>query len=81
MPVSDAIRQVEREIDDRLAKLPLWRCARDNVLKAVLDNYRDAHEAILIATATAMSHANEAEFYNINLQIACRIRPFSIISS
>src|SRR5208282_4552435 len=32
---------VEREIDDRLKQFPFWRCARDKVLRATLDYYRD----------------------------------------
>ena len=51
MPVDNVMRGVEREIDERLKQFPLWRCARDKVLRATLDYYRDALEVILIATA------------------------------
>ena len=53
MAVSDSMRLVEQEIDERLRQLPLWGCARDNVLKATLDYYRDAHEAVLMVGAAA----------------------------
>ena len=66
MPVSDAMR-VENEIDERLKQLPLWRCPRDDVIKATLDFYRDVHEVILIAISAVTSGSEE--FYNLNLQL------------
>jgi hypothetical protein len=67
MPVSDAMRRVEQEIDERLRQLPLWLCPRDAVIKASLDFYRDAHEMILIAIFAVTSGSDE--FYNLNLQL------------
>jgi hypothetical protein len=47
MAVSAEVRKVEREIDERVAALPLWRCARDSVVRAALDYYRSAGEMLM----------------------------------
>jgi hypothetical protein len=70
MPVNDAMRRVEREIDDRLRELPLWRCAKGSVLKTTLDYYRNYHETIsLMMIYTASIGGGEEAFYNLNLQL------------
>jgi hypothetical protein len=69
MPVSDEMRRVEREIDERLSQLPLWRSAREDVLKATLDYYRDAHEVILIETSLAITSGSEQDFFILNQQL------------
>jgi hypothetical protein len=69
MSVVNAMRAVEREIDERIAQLPLWRCAKDVVLRATLDFYRLAHETILIFSAGAIGSCNEEAFENVALQL------------
>ncbi len=63
------MRGVEREIDERLKQFPLWRCARDKVVRATLDYYRDALEVVLIATAYAISRGSQEEYYNLAQQL------------
>jgi hypothetical protein len=69
MPVNDVMRRVERDIDERLEELPLWRCARDDVLRATLDYYRLAHETTLIFAAAAIDSDNKEVFDNVALQL------------
>ena len=69
MPVDDVMRGVEREIDERIEQLPLWRCGRDNVLKAILDFYRLAHETSLMASAWATCNENKEAFEIVALQL------------
>ncbi len=53
MAVSEAVRQVENEIDEGVRALPLWRCARDRVVRAALDYYRGATEIFMLGIAWA----------------------------
>lgn len=46
MPVDQSVRDVEKEIDDKIRDLPIWRTPRDTLLRAVLDYYRDSIEVI-----------------------------------
>lgn len=69
MPVSEAMRQVEWEIDERLKQLPLWRFARDKVLRATLDLYRDAHEHVEIACVLAFTSGRQEDFLVLNQQL------------
>jgi len=69
MPVSEAMRRVEREIDEHLEQLPLWRCARDGVLKAALDYYRGVYEVILIESSSALANQNQEAFYILAQQL------------
>src|SRR5438128_9308894 len=48
MAVSDEVRKVEAEIDERVRAMPLWRCAREPVIRAALDYYRGAIELLLL---------------------------------
>lgn len=59
MAVSDEVRQVEREIDDRIRALPLWRCGRERVVRAALDYYRDASEILMLQLARAQFMADD----------------------
>src|SRR5271166_2598853 len=69
MPVSEAMRRVEREIDEHLEQLPLWRCARDGVLKVALDYYRGVYEVILIESSVALASQNQEAFYLLAQQL------------
>jgi hypothetical protein len=44
MAVSAEVRKVEDEIDERVRAMPLWRCAREPVIRAALDYYRNVVE-------------------------------------
>ena len=54
MAVSDEVRQVEHEIDDRVRALPLWRCAQERVVRAALDYYRDGIEMLMVTCTAAL---------------------------
>ena len=41
MPVSAAMRDVEKEIDGNIASMRLWNCGRGAVLEGLLRTYRD----------------------------------------
>src|SRR5258708_3445257 len=69
MPVNDIVRRVEQDVDQRIEQLPLWRCARANVLKATLDFYRLAHETSLICSAWATNSGNPEAFETVALQL------------
>src|SRR5215467_14454760 len=53
MAVSTEIRQVEKEIDESIKALPLWRRARERVVRASLDYYRSASEVVMLGIARA----------------------------
>jgi len=63
------MRRVERDIDEQLEELPLWRCARDDVLRATLDFYRGAHEIVLLAAAYMISQGSQEGYDNVALQL------------
>src|SRR5215813_12277251 len=50
MSVSSEIRKVEAKIDDAIRNLLIWRTRRDQLLRVLLDYYRDAIE-VLFANA------------------------------
>jgi hypothetical protein len=53
MTVSEAVRALEREIDAHVAALPLWRCRRASVVRALLEHYRGATEVAGVGAAFA----------------------------
>jgi hypothetical protein len=48
MGVSVEVRKVEDEIDERVRTMPLWRCAREPVIRAALDYYRGVAEIFML---------------------------------
>jgi hypothetical protein len=46
MPVSPRVRQIEREIDDHIGSLPIWRQPNDHLLAQIMSAYRDAIEVV-----------------------------------
>src|SRR2546422_10760857 len=50
MAVSEAVRKAEAQIDKQIQQLPLWRCQKSAVVRALLDFYRDATEMAMLAT-------------------------------
>jgi hypothetical protein len=73
MAVSDDVRQIEKEIDERIAALPLWRGARARVIRAALDHYPDAIE-VLMATGVAAIIAGDADAIHVPLLVEGRLR-------
>jgi hypothetical protein len=46
MPVSPRVRQIEREIDDHIGSLTIWRQPKDCLLAQIMSAYRDAIEVV-----------------------------------
>jgi hypothetical protein len=55
--VSDRVREIEREIEDSIRQLPIWRAPRDELLADIMHTYRDAIEVVFL-------HALHAETFN-----------------
>ena len=53
MAVSAEVRNVEDQIDKMVRAMPLWRCARESLIRAALDYYRSAGEILLLGIAWA----------------------------
>jgi hypothetical protein len=47
MAVSVEVRKVEAEIDERVRAMPLWRCAREAVIRAALDYYQNSATVLM----------------------------------
>ena len=54
MGVSDEVRKVESEIDAYFRGLPCWNAPRDDLLRSILDWYRDIAEAVCMMMAQAV---------------------------
>lgn len=46
--VPDEVRRAEAEIDTAIRALPVWQATRDELLRAILDLYRDSIEMVLM---------------------------------
>ena len=53
MGVSAEVREVETEIDALVRAMPLWRCAREAVIRAALEYHRKAGETLMAMMAFA----------------------------
>lgn len=53
MAVSAEVRKVEDEIDERVCAMPLWRCAREPLIRAALEYYRGVGEVLRLQIAWA----------------------------
>ncbi len=51
MPVPQRVREVEREIDEAIGGLPIWRARREPLLEKTLELYRDEVEVLLVRMA------------------------------
>jgi hypothetical protein len=60
MPVAEVIRKVETEIDNAIRNLPIWRTPRDQLLRVLLDYYRDAIEVIFMVISWASMSEKES---------------------
>jgi len=59
MSISTEVRNVEDEIDERVRAMPLWRCAREPVVRASLDYYRNAVEIFMLGMSWAAIQEDE----------------------
>src|ERR1700733_7676287 len=48
MPVSSRVRQIEKEIDDGIRALPIWKRSKSAVLLEILQAYRDAIRTLFL---------------------------------
>jgi hypothetical protein len=74
MPVSDAVRSAEQEIDTSLSQLPIWRCARDNVLNATLDFYKGAYLTLSVIMAQAAISGGQESVTYVSTQLLQRLQ-------
>jgi hypothetical protein len=73
MAVSDEVREVEREIDDGIGILPLWRCGRGRVIRAALD-YDRAFSKVLIFRLAQASLVADGQVMHRALPTEDRVR-------
>ena len=68
VPVSAAMRDVEKEIDGNIASMRLWNCGRAAVREGLLRTYRDGVELIHFRTLNAQvfRSADEARAERVN---------------
>ena len=62
MPVSSEMREVEAELDAKLASLPLWKRGRATVLKGLMGVYRDCIEVTFVKALDAEVLENQDDF-------------------